>query len=143
MTDNVVSTSLVASPRQFPHATPEQIEHAIDRGVEWIKSQRGRHSRLCLQCGVENQIVMGCVICGSTLKGLPEDLIAGPAWDFGEDSRQETAIGLLTLLTAGVAVEDVVVQEGLDFLIAQDWNCLLYTSPSPRDGLLSRMPSSA
>ena len=27
----------------------------------------------------------------------------------------------------------------------QDWSlpCLLYTSPSPRDGLLSRMPSSA
>ena len=24
-----------------------------------------------------------------------------------------------------------------------DMNCLLYTSPSPRDGLLSRMPSSA
>ena len=23
------------------------------------------------------------------------------------------------------------------------WLCLLYTSPSPRDGLLSRMPSSA
>ena len=23
------------------------------------------------------------------------------------------------------------------------WGCLLYTSPSPRDGLLSRMPSSA
>ena len=26
---------------------------------------------------------------------------------------------------------------------AQGYNCLLYTSPSPRDGLLSRMPSSA
>ena len=25
----------------------------------------------------------------------------------------------------------------------KDYNCLLYTSPSPRDGLLSRMPSSA
>ena len=25
----------------------------------------------------------------------------------------------------------------------QDGTCLLYTSPSPRDGLLSRMPSSA
>ena len=25
----------------------------------------------------------------------------------------------------------------------QDYFCLLYTSPSPRDGLLSRMPSSA
>ena len=26
---------------------------------------------------------------------------------------------------------------------ATPWTCLLYTSPSPRDGLLSRMPSSA
>ena len=25
----------------------------------------------------------------------------------------------------------------------RSWSCLLYTSPSPRDGLLSRMPSSA
>ena len=38
---------------------------------------------------------------------------------------------------AGVKAEDI-----LDFeLILYD--CLLYTSPSPRDGLLSRMPSSA
>ena len=28
-------------------------------------------------------------------------------------------------------------------LVAHSWGCLLYTSPSPRDGLLSRMPSSA
>ena len=28
-------------------------------------------------------------------------------------------------------------------IIAGDMACLLYTSPSPRDGLLSRMPSSA
>jgi Asp-tRNA(Asn)/Glu-tRNA(Gln) amidotransferase C subunit len=27
--------------------------------------------------------------------------------------------------------------------MAEDLACLLYTSPSPRDGLLSRMPSSA
>ena len=27
--------------------------------------------------------------------------------------------------------------------IAEAYDCLLYTSPSPRDGLLSRMPSSA
>ena len=31
----------------------------------------------------------------------------------------------------------------MDELIADLMNCLLYTSPSPRDGLLSRMPSSA
>ena len=29
------------------------------------------------------------------------------------------------------------------FTIKRSKNCLLYTSPSPRDGLLSRMPSSA
>ena len=28
-------------------------------------------------------------------------------------------------------------------IAASVWSCLLYTSPSPRDGLLSRMPSSA
>ena len=27
--------------------------------------------------------------------------------------------------------------------IEKNWNCLLYTSPSPRDATLSRMPSSA
>ena len=35
--------------------------------------------------------------------------------------------------------------EGLDSPTGkeEDTTCLLYTSPSPRDGLLSRMPSSA
>ena len=33
-----------------------------------------------------------------------------------------------------------VLRAGVDANIA---DCLLYTSPSPRDGLLSRMPSSA
>ena len=28
-------------------------------------------------------------------------------------------------------------------IAGEDYDCLLYTSPSPRDGLLSRMPSSA
>ena len=38
-------------------------------------------------------------------------------------------------MTAGESAEESVAEEGAD--------CLLYTSPSPRDGLLSRMPSSA
>ena len=36
------------------------------------------------------------------------------------------------------------IQEGAQaYLNRQYSTCLLYTSPSPRDGLLSRMPSSA
>ena len=41
----------------------------------------------------------------------------------------------LANLTLG---EDLATQFGAAYV-----NCLLYTSPSPRDGLLSRMPSSA
>ena len=33
--------------------------------------------------------------------------------------------------------------EEIHFFGAGCWNCLLYTSPSPRDATLSRMPSSA
>ena len=32
---------------------------------------------------------------------------------------------------------------GVPYDLGGHWVCLLYTSPSPRDGLLSRMPSSA
>ena len=38
--------------------------------------------------------------------------------------------------------EDVPVVSATSF-IKQAWICLLYTSPSPRDATLSRMPSSA
>ena len=34
-------------------------------------------------------------------------------------------------------------EEATDELVLGVISCLLYTSPSPRDGLLSRMPSSA
>ena len=43
-------------------------------------------------------------------------------------------------VAAGVAVGEALVVEAQQ---VQDGRCLLYTSPSPRDGLLSRMPSSA
>ena len=42
-------------------------------------------------------------------------------------------------LRADTATLDATEEDAL----ARDAYCLLYTSPSPRDGLLSRMPSSA
>ena len=46
---------------------------------------------------------------------------------------------------ADVVLFDVAagIAKGKALDIAQSSPCLLYTSPSPRDGLLSRMPSSA
>ena len=50
-------------------------------------------------------------------------------------------------LTSGAVNQDIKGIENNNRLQKiypfQDFNCLLYTSPSPRDGLLSRMPSSA
>ena len=43
---------------------------------------------------------------------------------------------------AGGAVQQALASTAGQVL-TWDGNCLLYTSPSPRDGLLSRMPSSA
>ena len=47
--------------------------------------------------------------------------------------------------TADIAVATVVGtgQKVVETAVGQATACLLYTSPSPRDGLLSRMPSSA
>ena len=43
------------------------------------------------------------------------------------------------------AIEGLQMAERISWVpqLGLTWSCLLYTSPSPRDGLLSRMPSSA
>ena len=56
-----------------------------------------------------------------------------------ELSNIETVFLLTSIQTSFISssiVREVIRNKG-------DYNCLLYTSPSPRDGLLSRMPSSA
>ena len=52
----------------------------------------------------------------------------------------ETTAGVLLALGALTPVAGALVTSTMVTAIR---NCLLYTSPSPRDGLLSRMPSSA
>ena len=55
-----------------------------------------------------------------------------------EKTFQTLAIGVLGVVSFLGIVEATRALTG-----DQVWVCLLYTSPSPRDGLLSRMPSSA
>ena len=40
-------------------------------------------------------------------------------------------------------IEQIAAESLKEQRIARRWGCLLYTSPSPRDATLSRMPSSA
>ena len=54
-----------------------------------------------------------------------------------------TKIDVLHRIILDDIVTDFGVELAEDELVDLNLACLLYTSPSPRDGLLSRMPSSA
>ena len=54
------------------------------------------------------------------------------------DAEEDNEVSGATAFVAGLASGVIKAGEGVVSL-----GCLLYTSPSPRDGLLSRMPSSA
>ena len=74
---------------------------------------------------------------GAVPKGESDDLIAPAAPAGGaQNSTGMSAERLRQVEAWGSAVFR-------RFDVNQDGHCLLYTSPSPRDGLLSRMPSSA
>ena len=80
---------------------------------------------------------------------VAEDRLATEGWDdLGDDAEarkdEDVHLGVTKdpeevlpqqWVGAGFGVEEVGVEEAID--------CLLYTSPSPRDATLSRMPSSA
>ena len=60
----------------------------------------------------------------------------------------EAGIGKTTVWTAAIAEAEgrgirVLQARAAETEVQLSYACLLYTSPSPRDGLLSRMPSSA
>ena len=61
---------------------------------------------------------------------IPSPIVAGDVI-IGQIPRGKGAFGVIPGESARTAYEDSL------------WTCLLYTSPSPRDATLSRMPSSA
>ena len=80
------------------------------------------------------------------------DIVSGPGYDkmktlgapanrFHNVYRVVSNLGVFDFSTPDNRMQLVSVHPGVE--IEQILDCLLYTSPSPRDGLLSRMPSSA
>ena len=67
--------------------------------------------------------------------------------EFYEGEPTETSLRMLKTTykdNSHLSKEDIETLENLKYSDERMYNvCLLYTSPSPRDGLLSRMPSSA
>ena len=60
--------------------------------------------------------------------------------ELGTNFRTELIAGLTTFVSMAYIL---FVNPTVLGAAGMDKGCLLYTSPSPRDGLLSRMPSSA
>ena len=62
--------------------------------------------------------------------------------DIGESGRQSDG-SVYYNIDLGFAIENDLINMPAKKNLPNSNSCLLYTSPSPRDGLLSRMPSSA
>ena len=61
------------------------------------------------------------------------------------DNAQETYTARYTMETVALAfaITEEAIEDNLYDRLASRYTCLLYTSPSPRDLVISRMPSSA
>ena len=99
----------------------------------------------------------GAALMSAEAENQGASIAAGPEADVGTSVHSETEIGA-QMAVAGVcdwvgAAEisrERALLSGIDSWSSRCvhdclvfYGCLLYTSPSPRDGLLSRMPSSA
>ena len=63
--------------------------------------------------------------------------------DFKTGTTEDDKILLRNLIAFYCVLEGIFFYCGFTQILSMGNSCLLYTSPSPRDGLLSRMPSSA
>ena len=61
---------------------------------------------------------------------------------FAQKSKEYSSLGSIIKYAREFIKFESEIKD-LEQLIKDKSSCLLYTSPSPRDGLLSRMPSSA
>ena len=87
--------------------------------------------------------------CGHAVRVKTLDVVVDGASDSGDDSTTvRVRIGTKDVRRAlEVEVDPYFFDAGYSVAASKKYGststCLLYTSPSPRDGLLSRMPSSA
>ena len=72
--------------------------------------------------------------------GVPVDISVGMLAGLGLGAMVEAVLSVVVNLVYKACITLFTSMMGVDDIVH---SCLLYTSPSPRDGLLSRMPSSA
>ena len=99
-------------------------------------------------------LLLGASACGKPAKTVSELIAEENAildqhqelWTTALNSLDKDNLAQSTQSTNYADVLDLAIKNVKDQLSDEDYKtltCLLYTSPSPRDGLLSRMPSAA
>ena len=97
------------------------------------------------QVALATMSVLFFMAAGNALNDLSDveiDKVAHPSRPLADGSITEPQAKILIGVLSSMSVASLV---GCLFLMdgSQEYTCLLYTSPSPRDRSLSRMPSSA
>ena len=105
-----------------------------DTAIEWQIDVNSEYSFTCLTKMPDGQIIAGSEM-GITLIDQEDQTLTREI----PNAPITNQISALTVLNDG----RLVAGSKYGLSIKESWGCLLYTSPSPRDGLLSRMPSSA
>ena len=119
---------LVSSVDMHGKAPALSYDHNLLRKVDELELSVRSHN--CLK----NENI---VYIGDLVQKTESEMLRTP--NFGKKSLNEIKAVLKTMgLSLNMAVPDWPPES-----VEEMMSCLLYTSPSPRDGLLSRMPSSA
>ena len=101
-----------------------------------IKREKGwTWAYICEQIGGMSPVMITGALLGNHKLTKPQ--AAAAAKLFGLSKSEQTMLNEVPMRAEGMQMPPT------DPLIYRFYDCLLYTSPSPRDGLLSRMPSSA
>ena len=90
--------------------------------------------------------LLHCRATGRSVSGILHLVNSTPIeWFSKKQNVVDAAVYGSEFMTARIATQQIIdLRITLRYMgIKLDGPCLLYTSPSPRDGLLSRMPSSA
>ena len=112
-------------PLQAPQEYVDKYKGRYDAGYEVLREERIRRAK-----------ALGVIPANApTYQRL--DIVK--PWNELSDEEKKVSVRNMEIYAAMVEVVDVNVGRIIDHLKA----CLLYTSPSPRDATLSRMPSSA